>query len=83
MGVLFATPHAINALKQPSRRDWVEQAIANIDTVVLDHSHCERKAAGVALNLMFRYPSNTQLVRMLTAIARARNWNTLSRSTSG
>ena len=70
MSVLFATPHAINALKQPSRRDWVEQAIANIDTVLLDHSHCERKAAGVALNLMFRYPSNTQLVRMLTAIAR-------------
>ncbi len=45
-------------------------AIANLDTILLDHSHCERKAAGVALNLMFRYPSNTQLVRMLTAIAR-------------
>ena len=49
---------------------WVEQAIANLDTILLDHSHCERKAAGVAINLMFRYPSNTKLVRMLTAIAR-------------
>jgi tRNA-(ms[2]io[6]A)-hydroxylase len=48
---------------------WVEQAIAHLDTILLDHSHCERKAAGVALNLMFRYPSNTKLVRMLTAIA--------------
>lgn len=60
----------INALKQPSRWDWVEQATLNLDTILLDHSHCERKAAGVALNLMFRYPSNTNLVRMLSAIAR-------------
>lgn len=47
----------------------MEQAIANLDTILLDHSHCERKAAGVALNLMFRYPSNAPLVRALTAIA--------------
>lgn len=60
----------INALKQPTRSEWVEQALTNLDVILLDHSHCERKAAGVALNLMFRYPSNTKLVRMLTAIAR-------------
>ena len=60
----------INALKQPTRWEWVEQALANLDVILLDHSHCERKAAGVALNLMFRYPSNTKLVRMLTALAR-------------
>ncbi|MBD2181824.1 tRNA-(ms[2]io[6]A)-hydroxylase [Planktothrix sp. FACHB-1355] len=60
----------INALKQPTRWEWVVQALANLDTILLDHSHCERKAAGVAINLMFRYPSNTKLVRMLTAIAR-------------
>ncbi|MCL1467939.1 tRNA-(ms[2]io[6]A)-hydroxylase [Argonema galeatum] len=60
----------INALKQPTRWEWVEQALANLDAILLDRSHCERKAAGVALNLMFRYPSNTKLVRMLTALAR-------------
>lgn len=60
----------IKFLKQPTSREWVEQAIANLDVILLDHSHCERKAAGVALNLMFRYPSNTKLVRELTAIAR-------------
>lgn len=49
--------------------EWVEQAIANLDIVLLDHSHCERKAAGVALNLMFRYPSHSPMVRALTAIA--------------
>lgn len=59
----------IKFLKQPTLNEWVEQALSHLDTILLDHSHCERKAAGVALNLMFRYPSNTQLVRQLTAIA--------------
>ena len=59
----------INILKQPTQPAWIEQAIANLDTILLDHSHCERKAAGVALNLMFRYPSYAPLVRKLTAIA--------------
>lgn len=68
--MLSVTPPIINALKQPTCWAWVEQALANLDTILLDHSHCERKAAGVAVNLMFRYPSYTQLVRQLTAIAR-------------
>lgn len=68
MTVLSQTP-VINTLQQPTRIEWVEQALANLDTILLDHSHCERKAAGVALNLMFRYPSNTKLVRQLTTIA--------------
>lgn len=65
-----STFSVINTLKQPTSWAWVEQALAHMDTILLDHSHCERKAAGVALNLMFRYPSNAQLVRQLTAIAR-------------
>jgi tRNA-(ms[2]io[6]A)-hydroxylase len=59
----------INILKEPTNKAWISQAIANLDTILLDHSHCERKAASVAINLMFRYPSNTKLVRELTAIA--------------
>ncbi|VEP16984.1 Hydroxylase for synthesis of 2-methylthio-cis-ribozeatin in tRNA [Hyella patelloides LEGE 07179] len=49
---------------------WIEQALANLDTILLDHSHCERKAAGIAINMMFRYPSFRQLVKQLTAIAK-------------
>ncbi|NEO26126.1 MAG: tRNA-(ms[2]io[6]A)-hydroxylase [Kamptonema sp. SIO4C4] len=59
----------IKILQDATRPEWVEQAIANLDTVLLDHSHCERKAASFALNLMFRYPSYEKLVRQLTAIA--------------
>jgi tRNA-(ms[2]io[6]A)-hydroxylase len=59
----------IKFLKQPTSQAWIKQAIANLDTILIDHSHCERKAAGAAINLMFRYPSSTKLVRTLTAIA--------------
>ncbi len=60
----------INILKSPTKEDWIEQAINNLDTILLDHSHCERKAASVALNLMFRYSSNAMLVRKSTAITK-------------
>ncbi|MEB3214121.1 MAG: tRNA-(ms[2]io[6]A)-hydroxylase [Leptolyngbyaceae bacterium] len=67
---MVSTPQqTIKFLNQPTSHAWVEMAIANLDTILLDHSHCERKAAGVALNLLCRYPSNTALVHKLTAIA--------------
>ncbi|MDA0267470.1 MAG: tRNA-(ms[2]io[6]A)-hydroxylase [Cyanobacteria bacterium] len=59
----------IQLLKTPTRDSWVSEALADLDTVLLDHSHCERKAAGVAMNLMFRYPSSEKLVYALTEIA--------------
>lgn len=59
----------IKILQQPSNPDWIKSAIANLDIILLDHSHCERKAAGAAINLMFRYPSHHKLVRQLTEIA--------------
>jgi tRNA 2-(methylsulfanyl)-N6-isopentenyladenosine37 hydroxylase len=67
--VVIAPPARIRCLATPTSPAWVEQALANLDVILLDHSHCERKAAGVALNLMFRYPAHTKLVRALTAIA--------------
>ena len=59
----------IKFLQQPTSTAWVEQATAHLNTILLDHSQCERKAAGVALNLIFRYPSSAKLVRALTGIA--------------
>ncbi|MBZ8181415.1 tRNA-(ms[2]io[6]A)-hydroxylase [Oscillatoria salina] len=59
----------INVLKKFTGIAWVEQAIANLDLILLDHSHCELKAASTALNFMFRYPAHTRLVRELTRLA--------------
>lgn len=67
--VSLETVATIQILQQPSSAAWVEQTISNLDIILLDHSHCERKAAGVAINLMFRYPAHQKLVRQLTAIA--------------
>lgn len=66
----LSTTKKIDILLQPTQPAWLEAAIANLDIILLDHSHCERKAASVAINLMFRYPAHQQLVRQLTAIAR-------------
>ncbi|MGB3693722.1 MAG: tRNA isopentenyl-2-thiomethyl-A-37 hydroxylase MiaE, partial [Spirulinaceae cyanobacterium] len=59
----------IKILKQPTNEAWVEQAINNLDIILLDHSHCECKAASVAINFMFRYPARSKLVKQLTTIA--------------
>ncbi|MBE9222575.1 tRNA-(ms[2]io[6]A)-hydroxylase [Cyanobacterium stanieri LEGE 03274] len=60
----------IKLLCEPTSEAWLQQALHNLDTILLDHSHCERKAAGVAVNLLFRYPSHTDLIYQLTAIAK-------------
>ncbi len=60
----------IKLLRQPTSKAWLEQALAHLDTILLDHSHCERKAAGVAVNLLFRYPAHKSLILQLTAIAK-------------
>ena len=66
---MTTTLPTIKFLQQPTSEAWIEQAIANLDIILLDHSHCERKAAGTAVNMMFRYLSSDKLVRALTAIA--------------
>ncbi len=50
--------------------DWIELAISNPMEILLDHAHCERKAAGVAIQLMFRYVSEPGLSEVLSPLAR-------------
>ena len=50
--------------------DWIKLALANPIEILLDHANCERKAAGVAIQLMFRYPSEPDLSEVLSPIAR-------------
>jgi len=57
-------------LAAPSSRDWLNQALAHPDLLLIDHAHCERKAAGAALQLMFRYPCDGALATVLSPLAR-------------
>ena len=49
---------------------WINLAISNPVEILLDHAHCERKAAGVALQLMFRYVADPGLSEVLSPLAR-------------
>lgn len=49
---------------------WVENAIRNIDVLLIDHANCEKKAASTALNLMFRYLHHEDLLNKMSRLAR-------------
>lgn len=56
------------SLKSNSPRRWLTQVDENLDEILIDHAHCEKKAAGCALNLMFAYIENQDLCREMTRI---------------
>jgi tRNA 2-(methylsulfanyl)-N6-isopentenyladenosine37 hydroxylase len=68
--MIIASYPTINLLRLGTSEAWLTQALSNMDTILLDHSHCELKAANNAINLMFRYPAQEKLVTAMTAIAR-------------
>ena len=41
---------------------------ANLDVILIDHAHCEKKAAGTAMNLIFAYVEQIELCRELADI---------------
>jgi tRNA 2-(methylsulfanyl)-N6-isopentenyladenosine37 hydroxylase len=49
---------------------WLNAASAGIDTVLIDHANCEKKAAGSALSLMYRYIEHAPLLSRLSRLAR-------------
>lgn len=65
---------ALNAIhdflpcRTPTR--WIENALANQDLMLIDHAHCEKKAASTALSLMYRYVDNPDLLNKMSRLAR-------------
>lgn len=49
---------------------WGAWALSDLDEILLDHAHCEKKAASTALSLIFRYQDRLALVLELSALAR-------------
>ena len=54
-----------------SRTDsrWVEVALGDLDAVLSDHLHCERKAAQSALSMVRAYPDRPDLVAAVARLA--------------
>ena len=49
---------------------WITRALAHLDEILVDHAHCEKKAASTALSLLFRYPEQPELLTPLARLAR-------------
>lgn len=57
--LLVATPQA-----------WIEHALTEQETLLIDHAHCEKKAASNALSLIYRYVDKPELLQKVSRLAR-------------
>lgn len=64
----FSNVHDFLGVPTPSA--WIDAALADIDTLLIDHANCEKKAASSALAIMFRYAEDHTLVNRLSKLAR-------------
>jgi tRNA 2-(methylsulfanyl)-N6-isopentenyladenosine37 hydroxylase len=55
-------------LKSDTAERWLAQVDEDLAAVLIDHAHCEKKAAGAAMSLMFAYPARIDLCRELSDI---------------
>ena len=61
---------SIRWLTSATSQSWLDQANAHPMEVLIDHAHCERKAAGAAVQMMFRYLCEPGLGEALSPLAR-------------
>jgi len=64
----LAEIHQFLGCETPQR--WVENALENQDIMLIDHAHCEKKAAMTAVNMMHRYPDDQELLMKMSRLAR-------------
>lgn len=66
----YTTSHSTNMLnlQSESSQRWLKMVEQNLDEILIDHAHCEKKAAGCAMNLIFAYVDNEELCRELSEI---------------
>ncbi|RMF42607.1 MAG: tRNA-(ms[2]io[6]A)-hydroxylase [Planctomycetota bacterium] len=55
-------------LQSKSPKRWLEQVDAALEEILVDHAHCEHKAAATAMSLMGSYIDHTELCREMTRI---------------
>src|SRR3989454_6666901 len=58
------------SLASTTGRAWVVRACAHLDEILLDHAHCEKKAASTAVSLLFKYAERRELLVTLSQLAR-------------
>ena len=56
------------SLTAPTSARWLNQVDTHLHEILIDHAHCEKKAAGVAMNLLFAYVDCRPVARAMTEI---------------
>lgn len=56
-------------LKCDTNSQWLEKVKGDIPAILVDHAHCEKKAALMAIMLLNRYPKRAELVHEMTELA--------------
>lgn len=56
------------SLQSVSSQRWLAQAASHLDEILIDHAHCEHKAAATAMSLLGAYIENRQLCVEMTRI---------------
>lgn len=55
-------------LKSESQARWLRQVDENLDEILIDHAHCEHKAAATAMSLLGSYIDCEELTREMAVI---------------
>ena len=62
---------AVNAfLPCATPKAWVDAALGDLPTLLVDHANCEKKAAATAMSLMHRHTENPVLLNKMSRLAR-------------
>ena len=51
-------------------QSWLDAALHRQDILLIDHANCEKKAAGTALSLMYKYINHSELLDKMSKLAR-------------
>ncbi|HGY90603.1 MAG TPA: tRNA-(ms[2]io[6]A)-hydroxylase [Planctomycetes bacterium] len=57
-------------LASMTEASWTKRALADLEEILVDHAHCEKKAASTALSLVFKYMEHSHFLPVLSALAR-------------
>ncbi len=68
--MLSAYPELVEFLPCESPKAWVNWALENQNLLLIDHAHCEKKAASTAMSLMYRYVDRDNLLHKMSRLAR-------------
>lgn len=60
--------HEFLHIKTPE--PWLDYAATHLTLLLIDHAHCERKAAATAINFISKYPERKELIAIMSPLAR-------------